>query len=121
MNPLGSILGLDTMEELLKRPGNPERNLKVIHVAGTNGKGSVSSFLAGALTGERLSSGKLYFSVRSGLSGKNSGKRVLHSERRKWRNIFPCFLSRGQEMEEADFIILRPLSSKQLWLFISAG
>ena len=46
---LGSRLGLDCMTELLRRTGNPEKDLKVIHVAGTNGKGSVSSFLAGAL------------------------------------------------------------------------
>ena len=50
VNPIGSILGLQTMEELLKRVGNPEKELKMIHVAGTNGKGSVSSFLASALT-----------------------------------------------------------------------
>ena len=49
VNPLGSVLGLDTMRELLKRIGNPERELRMIHVAGTNGKGSVSSFLAAAL------------------------------------------------------------------------
>lgn len=49
VNPLGSVLGLSVMEELAKRLGNPERELKVIHVAGTNGKGSVSSFIAGAL------------------------------------------------------------------------
>ncbi len=49
VNPLGSILGLSVMEELLDRLGHPERELKVIHVAGTNGKGSISSFIAGAL------------------------------------------------------------------------
>ena len=50
VNPIGSVLGLDTIRELLKRIGNPEKDLRIIHVAGTNGKGSVSSFLAGALT-----------------------------------------------------------------------
>ena len=49
VNPSGIVLGLDTMRELCKRIGNPERDLKIIHVAGTNGKGSVSSFLAAAL------------------------------------------------------------------------
>ena len=34
-------LGLDRMLELLKRLGNPERSLRFIHVAGSNGKGSV--------------------------------------------------------------------------------
>lgn len=32
-------------KEFLKRLGNPQDSLKVIHVAGTNGKGSVSSYL----------------------------------------------------------------------------
>lgn len=31
--------------ELLKRMGNPERRLKVLHIAGTNGKGSTCAFL----------------------------------------------------------------------------
>lgn len=33
------------MRELLSRIGNPERALKVVHVTGTNGKGSVCAFL----------------------------------------------------------------------------
>ena len=41
----GSRLGLDRIRELLKRLGNPDRDLKVIHVAGTNGKGSVCRYL----------------------------------------------------------------------------
>ncbi len=35
--------------ELLKRIGHPEREMKTIHVAGTNGKGSVCAFLASIL------------------------------------------------------------------------
>ncbi len=35
--------------ELLRRIGHPERQMKVIHVAGTNGKGSVCAFLASIL------------------------------------------------------------------------
>ena len=42
----GSVLGLDNIKELLKRMGNPEKDLAVIHVAGTNGKGSVVSYLS---------------------------------------------------------------------------
>ncbi len=36
--------------ELLRRIGHPERSMKVIHVAGTNGKGSVCAFLSSILT-----------------------------------------------------------------------
>jgi dihydrofolate synthase/folylpolyglutamate synthase len=38
--------GLKRMEWMLERLDHPERHLKFIHVAGTNGKGSTSSFLA---------------------------------------------------------------------------
>lgn len=42
----GSVLGLDNIRELLQRMGNPEKELTIIHVAGTNGKGSVVSYLS---------------------------------------------------------------------------
>ena len=40
-----SVLGLDHMREMMKRLGNPQDDLKYVHVAGTNGKGSVIAFL----------------------------------------------------------------------------
>ncbi len=43
--------GLDTMLQFDSLLGNPGRGLRCIHIAGTNGKGSVSSFLATALSG----------------------------------------------------------------------
>lgn len=45
----GSVLGLSRIEELLKLIGNPEKKLKYIHIAGTNGKGSTASMLASIL------------------------------------------------------------------------
>lgn len=41
--------GLDRISELCERLGNPEKNLKFIHVAGTNGKGSTASMLSSIL------------------------------------------------------------------------
>jgi dihydrofolate synthase/folylpolyglutamate synthase len=41
----GMKLGLENIRRLLGYMGNPEKNLKIIHVAGTNGKGSTSSFI----------------------------------------------------------------------------
>jgi len=38
--------GLENIEALLDIIGNPQRKLRCVHVAGTNGKGSVSSFLS---------------------------------------------------------------------------
>lgn len=45
----GSIPGLSRTRELLCRMGNPEKRLKFVHVAGTNGKGSTAAMLASIL------------------------------------------------------------------------
>ena len=42
-------VGLDNAEAMMRHLGNPERGFRSIHVAGTNGKGSVSHFLASIL------------------------------------------------------------------------
>ena len=49
VNKLGRILGLNTIKELLKRLGNPQNELKVVHIAGTNGKGSIMTFVQNIL------------------------------------------------------------------------
>jgi dihydrofolate synthase/folylpolyglutamate synthase len=41
--------GLERTRQMLSETGNPERNFKSIHIAGTNGKGSVSSIIASAI------------------------------------------------------------------------
>lgn len=46
----GSTLGLERIETLLALLGNPERSVKCIHVAGTNGKGSTSAMFAEVFT-----------------------------------------------------------------------
>ncbi len=48
----GSRPGLERVTELLRRLGDPQARLKVIHVAGTNGKGSTSAMLASVLREE---------------------------------------------------------------------
>lgn len=42
--------GLDNTRALIKALGNPEKSMKIIHVAGSNGKGSVCAFTASILT-----------------------------------------------------------------------
>ena len=42
-------LGLERIERLCELAGNPEKDLKVIHVAGTNGKGSTTTFISSVL------------------------------------------------------------------------
>ena len=45
----GIVPGLDSIRELLNRLDNPQQNLKFIHIAGTNGKGSTLAFISTAL------------------------------------------------------------------------
>lgn len=57
----GSILGLERMTILMELLGNPQDDLKVIHVAGTNGKGSICRYLYCALQAAGYKTG-LYIS-----------------------------------------------------------
>ena len=45
----GTVMGLTTMRELCARLGNPQDQLKFVHVAGTNGKGSVLAYVSTVL------------------------------------------------------------------------
>ena len=44
-NRFGSVLGLERMNVLLEKLGDPQDQRQVIHIAGTNGKGSVCKYL----------------------------------------------------------------------------
>jgi dihydrofolate synthase/folylpolyglutamate synthase len=50
----GIKLGLDTMRALLGRVGHPERRVRVLHVGGTNGKGSTAAMAAAVLQASGL-------------------------------------------------------------------
>ncbi len=54
-------LGLDRIEELLERLGNPQKSFKYIHVTGTNGKGTVTRTVGKLLTSHGFKVGT-YFS-----------------------------------------------------------
>lgn len=45
----GIVPGLDSIRELCRRLGDPQSELKVVHIAGTNGKGSISAYIASVL------------------------------------------------------------------------
>ena len=46
----GIVPGLDSIRRLLKKLGNPQEELKYVHIAGTNGKGSVLAMLSSVLS-----------------------------------------------------------------------
>ncbi|MEI7963304.1 MAG: bifunctional folylpolyglutamate synthase/dihydrofolate synthase, partial [Verrucomicrobiota bacterium] len=70
--------GLERMERLLAALGNPERGLRSLHVAGTNGKGSVCAFAESMLrsSGHRVglytSPHLVEFSERIRIDGVNA-------------------------------------------------
>lgn len=72
----GSIYGLETMRVLLTEFGNPQDCLKCIHVAGTNGKGSVIAFLdsvlrkSGYKTGRYISPAVLDYREKIQINGE---------------------------------------------------
>ncbi len=49
LHTFGVKLGLENIQKFLNQIGNPQKKLMTIHVAGSNGKGSTSSFIASIL------------------------------------------------------------------------
>lgn len=76
-------LGLENISELLASLGNPQEKYPTIHVAGTNGKGSVSSMLAAALqangykTGLYISPHLVNFTERIKINGEEIPSRYV--------------------------------------------
>ncbi len=71
----GKITDLSRAENLMKLVGNPEKNLKFVHVAGTNGKGSTVEYISNALiysgykTGQFTSPFVLHYTDRIRING----------------------------------------------------
>ena len=72
----GMAPGLDRIKAVLEKLGNPQNKLKAIHIAGTNGKGSVSAMLsnvfksAGCKTGLFISPYIIDFRERIQINGE---------------------------------------------------
>ncbi len=79
----GSRPGLERITELLGRLGDPQKGLKVVHVAGTNGKGSFCAMLTSVLNQAGCSVGTFTspyvedFCERIMFDGENIPKRTL--------------------------------------------
>ena len=54
----GSVMGLETMRELCARLENPQDQLKFVHIAGTNGKGSVLAYVSTVLSAAGYRTGR---------------------------------------------------------------
>lgn len=58
MSKYGSVLGLDAIRGLLHELGDPQEKLRFIHIAGTNGKGSVLAFTSTILSEAGIRTGR---------------------------------------------------------------
>ena len=79
----GSVPGLDSIKELCRRLGDPQEELLFVHIAGTNGKGSVLAYIstvlqeAGYRTGRYLSPTISDYRERIQVGGKMISKEGL--------------------------------------------
>ena len=99
----GSRPGLERIRELLSALGNPQDQLKFLHIAGTNGKGSVCTMLsrclieAGYKTGLYISPYITCFRERIQINGEYISESDLASLTEKVKNT-------GIEVTEFEFI-----------------
>ena len=87
--------GLDNIRKLCELFGNPQENLKMIHIGGTNGKGSTSNMLssvlqeAGYKIGLYNSPHLIDFTERIKINGENCDKEFVYEFTQKLRKIPP--------------------------------
>lgn len=92
-NKFGSVLGLDNIRELLERLGNPQDQFRVVHIAGTNGKGSTLAFLAGIFresgyrAGRYVSPASFSYEERFRINEENISKKDLCFYMEKIKNV----------------------------------
>ena len=56
----GMVMGLDSIKELLRRLDDPEKQLKYVHIAGTNGKGSILAYISTVLKTAGYKTGRFF-------------------------------------------------------------
>ncbi len=95
----GMKFGLDNITRLLSAAGNPQKKFRVVHVAGTNGKGSTSAMIesmirtSGATTGLFTSPHLVNFTERIRLNGEEIAEEDVIDLASEVRNI-------SEKMEE---------------------
>ena len=83
LEKFGTVFGLDNITWILGLLGDPHRSLKAVHVAGTNGKGSVATILASILQAQGYKVGKytsphlLSFTERITVNGEEIEEREV--------------------------------------------
>lgn len=119
----GSVLGLRTIGALLAKLGHPEKHLRAIHVAGTNGKGSTAHLIAETLTAAGYAAGLYtspaleYFNERIRLDGTPIPGPALAAVTERVRNAAEAIVAAG----EAEPTIFEIETAIALCYFKTAG
>jgi len=103
LQPLAMRLGLERMERALRALHHPEAGLRVLHVAGTNGKGSVCAMaaealrLAGHRTGLYTSPHLVSFRERIAVDGQAISEAALAARIAELRRACPWHDAGGDD------------------------
>ena len=98
----GMTLGLESMTNLLQELGNPQDDLKFIHIAGTNGKGSVLAYvstileISGYQTGRYISPTVQTYRERIQINRTNISKADFCTELATIKKVIQKMVSQGK-------------------------
>jgi len=101
-NKFGISPGLDSVTALAEKLGNPQDSLQFVHVAGTNGKGSVSSFvgttlsLTGLKVGRYISPTISDYRERFQINGRMISKNALCEEMELLKEACESLVAEGK-------------------------
>lgn len=94
---------LEEIKYFLEKLGNPHKNLKMIHVAGTNGKGSVCAFLEAVLKEHGMSTASftsphvMRVNERIKLNGKEIADETFTAAASKVRQVIDAAIKEGRK------------------------
>ena len=94
--------GLERIRALMRYAGNPQDKLKTVHIAGTNGKGSVSRFICGMLEEHGLNVG-LYTSphlVNFSERIVSGGEKISDSDMERLNSFFDKIISEKDDFKK---------------------
>lgn len=103
LNTFGIRLGLDRIKRLMELLGNPEKKYKVIHITGTNGKGSTTAMLAAILRNAKIKTGMYTsphlesYTERIQLDGRRIGEEEFAAAVAAVREAVVQMLAEGME------------------------
>jgi dihydrofolate synthase / folylpolyglutamate synthase len=117
----GVHLGLEASEQLLDALGNPHRRVPIIHVAGSNGKGSVCAYLSAVLTeagyrvGRYTSPHLVSWTERICLNEKPIGREALWDTLHQVQAAITLIQSTAPDFEITQFEVI----TAAMWLYFA--